>query len=187
MHVILICSPRSRVGKDYAAARIVQALAQHGYSVEQFAIASHLKKFCEHYFDTLPKADYDNIPELRNDKLPGLNVTNIVDLWIRVGEFFRSVNPCFWIQHCFADISRSGVDVAVISDFRFDCEYHYLRAQGITVTTLKIVVEDDRGVLNASDDKVTIPPQWTLSNGFNRMFDNDLNTFCDWFVNERPK
>ena len=184
---IMIHADKSRVGKDHAAKKIVQVLAQHGIPACQFAIADDLKAFCESHFNVLPRYRYEQEPELRKAPIPDLDgIANVVDLWIKVGEFFRSLNKYFWITSCFGRILKASsgynVYVPVISDYRFDCEYEFLirLLQADHVTTLKI--NSAQGVQYASDGRVTYSADYEVFNLFDFSFGLQINAFCAHFI-----
>lgn len=182
---IMVFADKSRVGKDYAANKIVQVFAQQNVAAKHFSIASPLKQLCYKYFSTLPPKQYEIDSELRKYRIVGLNVENVVELWIKVGECFRDIKPTVWIEECLGQImqdSRGGeLFIPVISDYRFDCEYDFLnQVFAKCVSTLK--VNSDKGVVNKSDGKVTQPPDYSVINYFDESFDKTLEVFCEEFM-----
>lgn len=180
---ILIFADKSRVGKDHAAKRIVQVLAQHDISARHFAIADNIKDFCEVHFNTHPRQHYEEQPELRKQLIGSLNVQNVVELWIKVGSFFRDLDPYYWIERLLPPIlkySKYDCFVPVISDYRFDNEYNCLDAM-FDCTTLK--VKCDKGEKLALDGHITLSPDYEVTNYFDESFDKILETFCNEFIN----
>jgi len=187
---LMIHADKSRVGKDYAAQKIVQVLAQKGIKAQQFSIALPLKVFCRKYFNTRSGLEYEIHPELRDEALPLVGVGNVVDLWIKVGEFFRTLKPTFWIKQCCDDIVQGSYGhalyVPVISDYRFDCEYEYIHNvfEG-HVSTLKI--NSNKGVFRESDGLVTRLADYSVTNYFDDNFNGALEAFCDEFIKDMNK
>lgn len=176
IYPLLICSVKSGSGKDYVADKLVQVLAQHQVAGSKFKIADPLKKLCYKYFETRPPNEYEDNRELRQEKLVHSTAENVVDLWIKVGEFFRSLDNTFLIRQCADDIfmkydrwrSLSSTTtrmeqpnvpyVAIMPDFRFDSEHDYLQKLSYTVPNLivppqvvQVNVPPGRGTTHASD------------------------------------
>ena len=178
---IMIHADKSRVGKDYCAQKIVQVLAQKGIKARQYSIARVLKALCKEWFKTHPMDDYEDSPDLRTDPIEGLGIS-AVTLWIKVGECFRNIDKNVWITRTVENI-RNDIDIQipVISDHRFDCEYDYLHSVFERhVSTLKI--NSEQGVMNASDGKVTRLPDYEITNHFDESFDRTIEVFCDEFL-----
>jgi hypothetical protein len=193
IHPILICSDKSGAGKDYCANKIVQVLARKGKLTRQHRIADALKTFCRRNFNgVLDDDEYENHRELRKVSIEGLNVDNVVDLWIKVGECFRTIDNTYWIRECVSSIIKKtgSLDncIPVISDFRFDGEHQYFVSLSREFCTVPIVIQvvcpADRGIVNASDGKVTIPPDYQIIT-FQSHTDTQIEEVCSSIIDSR--
>ena len=160
-NIVLVYGDRSGVGKDYFTNNFVQALAQQGVSAAAFKIASPLKKLCRRQFNgVLEDHEYEADRSLRELPIEGVAVKNVVDLWIKVGEFYRGLTRYHWVKETASNILKQSKTFSVISDFRFNCEWEYfkeLQQEQIfdNIIVVKILAPENIGENKGSDGLVT--------------------------------
>lgn len=188
-NVVLVHGDKSGIGKDFFTNHFVQALAQNGISVASFKIASELKKLCRRRFNgVLEDYEYENDRSLRELPIKGINVKNVVDLWIKVGEFYRGLDETYWVRETASDIFKQNKTFSIISDFRFNCEWTYLNSlkeSGVidNIIVVKIVAPPGVGRQNQSDGLVSAPINYVVYNDFTDSFLRDIETLADSFAN----
>ena len=185
---ILIYAAKSRSGKDFAGSEL-QRCSTSQMRYYRAPIADSLKDFCWHYFKQYGvrlKSEYEYDPEIREDELDIEGGGNVVDLWIKVGEFFRGLDKEFWISRWWTQVrsstqgSQPEIIYPVITDWRFDCELEYLQKlvaakQLLGFTTVRINVAADKGVAKASDGKVTVKKfDLEVCNDFTPLFQKEV-------------
>ncbi len=188
-NVVLVHGDKSGIGKDFFTNHFVQALAQRNISTCAFRIAFELKKLCRRQFNgVLEDYEYDKDRSLRERPIEGINVKNVVDLWIKVGEFYRGLDELYWIKETASNIIKQGKTFSIISDFRFNCEWTYLNSLkelGVidNIIVVKIVAPPGVGKQNQSDGLVSAPINYVVYNDFTDSFLRDIETLADSFAN----
>lgn len=173
MKVIALFSDKSRVGKDSVGNLLAGRLAADGYSVQILKVADHLKRVSHFIFKgvgVLTGEDYEKHPERRDSPLicPLTNnvlESDVVDIWIAIGEAVKSQWKHAWIFHTIndlRDLAEVGVDFAIITDCRENFEIEALQKE---FSTLVVEVKsDNRGTVRAMDGKVTLSPDVLIPN-----------------------
>lgn len=108
---------RSRHGKDTFANYLVDALSRRMLRVKKQPWAWKMKEVVADLYGLKPPEFYDT-PQgesYRNIKIPSLDMTP-VELWIKTGEAFRSVDPDTWVDYVVKMSKR--FDVIVCPDTR---------------------------------------------------------------------
>ena len=204
---VLITAPASRSGKDYTANYIYTYLKNvplfgDAYVVSgQYKFATELKKISHTLFKyrgALPPSTYETHPMFRKTKLKGLDL-NMVDVWIRLGEFLRDIDSTIWSSQVVEQIhskvrdkseyvqatwengllaSKKFVYVPVISDWRMAGEYEHLRKEFGNAVTLEVQASD--GVALKMDGQV--PPEYVQSTLINCKTPDYQDVVREWIT-----
>lgn len=205
---VLITAPASRSGKDYTANYIhtyLRNVPQFGdaYVLSgQYKFATELKKVCHNLFryrGALPPSTYEAHPMFRKTKLKGLDL-NMVEVWIQLGEFLRSMDCTVWsnqvVEQIYSKVrdkpeylqatwenglltSKKIMYVPVISDWRMVGEYEHLQREFGNAVTLEVRASD--GVALKMDGH--IPPEYVQSTLSNCKTPNYQNVVREWITN----
>lgn len=122
----------SGVGKD-TICNLIKRLActqTRGLEVVVTGFAEPLKDLCYQQFKNhghLQPSLYEENRELRKIQLANTKM-NVVDLWIKIGNWYREVDPNYWVDKLVSKYKNT--DIVLIKDLRYPNEFDKIESLG---------------------------------------------------------
>lgn len=106
---------KSGHGKDTLAnfVNTILRMSNSKLRVKKVSMASKIKSICHELFPVMDEVYYEDHREHRNDQILG---GSVVDLWVRVGEALRCIDPSVWRRYVLNP--KFDADVLLIPDIR---------------------------------------------------------------------
>jgi hypothetical protein len=154
-------------GKDFTANELKNKLEKNGKTVEVLAFAEPMKFILSTIFDiTIDELNYykNNSKEVKLSTIVGshdvVNNTDFRKLIQRFGS--EGMKPVFgidvWANLVYQKITSSNSDVIIISDFRFNNEFNYLKNMNYknlyNIKTIRIIGSDDSSLNTHDSEKI---------------------------------